>query len=109
MINYNDFPIDSWDRPVDISEIREIIKEEVKAELANKQLEEKKMNLKKGMKWKIYDVIDYRQSPTGRHFGVCPFCNYLTDDFRMTDCWWKKLTNYCPNCGAKMVEEENES
>lgn len=42
MINYSDFPLDSWDKPVDISEIRKIIKEEVKAELTNKQLEEKK-------------------------------------------------------------------
>ena len=114
MINYSDFPIDSWDKSVDISEIREIIREEVKAELDKKQLEEKAKLVKKQleekkMKWKIYDVLSYRQSPTGRHFAVCPFCNYLTDDFRMTDNYWKKLTNYCPNCGAKMIGEENES
>ena len=33
MIN-NDWTADSWNKPVDISEIRKIIKEEVKAELA---------------------------------------------------------------------------
>lgn len=98
MINYNDFSADSWDKPVDISEIRKIIKEEIRAELDKKQLEEKKA------KWKIYDEVDCTQRDTGKHFAVCPFCNYLTDDFRMTDdCWWKKLTNYCPNCGAKMI------
>ena len=67
------------------------------------------MNLEKGMKWEIYDVIDYAQRPTGRKFAKCPFCDYLTDDFRMTDPCWRKLTNYCPNCGAKMIGEENET
>lgn len=32
MINYNDFPADSWDKTVDSSEVRRIIKEEIKAE-----------------------------------------------------------------------------
>ena len=59
-------------------------------------------NLKKGMKWQIYNILDYAQRPTGRKFAKCPFCDYLTDDFRMTDPCWRKLTNYCPNCGADM-------
>lgn len=32
MINYNDFPADSWDKPVDVSEVRKIVREEVRAE-----------------------------------------------------------------------------
>ena len=58
----------------------------------------------KEMKWKIYDVIDYAQRPTGRHFAVCPYCNYVTDDFRLSAPCWRELTNYCPNCGANMRE-----
>ena len=32
MINYNDFPADSWNKTIDGSEVRKIIREEVKAE-----------------------------------------------------------------------------
>lgn len=66
------------------------------------------MNEENKMKWKIYNVLDYAQRPTGRRFAKCPFCDYLTDDFRTPDQCWKKLTNYCPNCGAEMIGEENE-
>lgn len=53
-------------------------------------------------KWKIYDILDYAQRPTGRKVAKCPFCDYLTDDFRTTQQYWRELTNYCPNCGADM-------
>lgn len=32
MINYSDFPADSWNKTVDASEVRKIIREEVRAE-----------------------------------------------------------------------------
>lgn len=40
MIN-NDWPADSWNKSIDISEIRKIIKKEIKAELARAELANK--------------------------------------------------------------------
>ena len=60
------------------------------------------------MKWKIHSIVDYAQRPTGRKVAECPFCGYLTDDFRTKGQCWKELTNYCPNCGANMYEEEED-
>lgn len=59
---------------------------------------------KKG-KWEVRNILDYAQRPTGRKLGECSVCGYLTDDFRTMIEANKKLTNFCPNCGAEMRGE----
>ena len=52
--------------------------------------------------WLVLNILDYAQRPTGRKVGNCPFCGYLTGEFRRLLEAHHELTNYCPNCGAKM-------
>ena len=60
-------------------------------------------------KWKICDILDYAQRPTGRKILQCPFCKYLTDEFKTRMDYYHKLTNFCPNCGADMRGEEDDT
>ena len=53
-------------------------------------------------KWKVYNILDYAQRPTGRKILRCPFCGYLTDEFMSRVDYYHKLTHFCPNCGAEM-------
>lgn len=62
---------------------------------------------KKG-KWEICNILDYAQRPSGRRILRCPFCGYLTDEFRSLVDYYHKLTHFCPNCGAEMKGEEDE-
>lgn len=55
-------------------------------------------------KWIVLDIRDYAQRYTGRKVGKCPFCGYLTGEFRRLLESHHELTNFCPNCGAKMEE-----
>jgi len=61
---------------------------------------------KKG-KWEVCNILDYAQRPTGRKIGRCPFCQYLTGEFRSRVDYFHKLTHYCPNCGAEMKGEND--
>ena len=47
----------------------------------------------------------------GRHLYKCSECNEYADMFvGGTEDWWDlEKPNYCPNCGAKMVEPQAES
>lgn len=56
---------------------------------------------KKG-KWEVCDILDYAQRPSGRKILRCPFCGYLTGEFRSMVDYYHKLTHFCPNCGAEM-------
>lgn len=58
-------------------------------------------------KWEVCNILDYAQRPTGRRVGRCPYCGHLTDEFRKIVESSKKLTNFCPNCGADMREEND--
>lgn len=58
---------------------------------------------KKG-KWEVCDILDYAQRPSGRKILRCPFCGYLTGEFRSMVDYYHKLTHFCPNCGARMEE-----
>ena len=60
---------------------------------------------KKG-KWEVYNILDYSQRPSGRKVLRCPFCEYLSNDFISIVEYHRALTNFCPNCGAKMDGEE---
>ena len=60
---------------------------------------------KKG-KWEVCDILDYAQRPSGRKILRCPFCGYLTDEFRSRVDYYHKLTHFCPNCGADMSGEQ---
>lgn len=62
---------------------------------------------KKG-KWKVCDILDYAQRPTGRKILRCPFCGYLTDEFRGRVDYYLRLTHYCSNCGAEMKKGETD-
>lgn len=55
-------------------------------------------------KWKVYSILDYAQRTTGRKVGKCPFCGFLTDEFRTLIECNRELTNFCPNCGAQLDE-----
>lgn len=59
-------------------------------------------------KWKVCDILDYAQRPSGRKILRCPFCKYLTDEFRSKVDYYHKLTNFCPNCGADMRGESED-
>ena len=59
-------------------------------------------------KWEVCGILDYAQRPSGRKLLRCPFCKYLTDDFRSIVEYHHALTNFCPNCGAKMDGKETE-
>ena len=61
---------------------------------------------KKG-KWKVWNILDYAQRPTGRRVGECPFCGYLTGEFRLLLECSHELTNFCSNCGADMRGEQD--
>ena len=67
--------------------------------------ESAKPERKKG-KWKVCDILDYAQRPSGRKILRCPFCGYLTDEFRSRVDYYHKLTHFCPNCGADMSGEQ---
>lgn len=58
-------------------------------------------------KWKVCNILDYAQRHTGRMVGKCPFCGYLTDEFRKMFESHHMLTNFCPNCGAEMERSED--
>lgn len=62
---------------------------------------------KKG-KWVVHNILDYAQRPTGRKVGKCPFCGFLTDEFRTLIECNRELTNFCPNCGARMDERRRD-
>ena len=62
---------------------------------------------KKG-KWKVWNILDYAQRPTGRRVGECPFCGYLTGEFMRLPESRHELTNFCSNCGADMRGEADE-
>lgn len=53
-------------------------------------------------KWKVCSILDYKQRPTGRNVGLCPFCEFLTGEFRTLFEGNRELTKFCPNCGAQM-------
>lgn len=53
--------------------------------------------------WEVCNILDYAQRPTGRKILRCPFCGYLTDEFRSRVDYYLKLTHFCPNCGAEMI------
>ena len=72
-------------------------------EMAIQALEEPE---RKTGKWKVYNVLDYAQRPTGKKILRCPFCKYMTGEFRSRVDYYHKLTNFCPNCGAKMDGKE---
>ena len=55
--------------------------------------------------WKVCDILDYAQRPTGRKILRCPFCEYLSDEFMSRVDYYRALTNFCPNCGADMRKE----
>lgn len=55
--------------------------------------------------WEVCNVLDYAQRPTGRKVGRCSHCGHLTDEFRKIVESSKKLTNFCPDCGADMRKE----
>ena len=59
-------------------------------------------------KWKVWNILDYAQRPTGRYVGECPFCGYLTDEFKGLSESRHELTNFCSNCGADMRGEADE-
>lgn len=55
-------------------------------------------------RWKIYNICDYANRPTGRRVGECSNCGQLTPE-------WRKLLEeplwyFCPKCGAVMDEVE---
>ena len=58
-------------------------------------------------KWQLCNILDYAQRPTGRRVLRCPFCEYLTDDFRTRMEYYHILTHFCPNCGAEMEGGED--
>lgn len=53
-------------------------------------------------KWEVHNILDYAQRPTGRKILRCPFCRYLTDEFRTRMEYYHILTHFCANCGAEM-------
>lgn len=53
-------------------------------------------------KWEVCNILDYAQRPSGRKILRCPFCGYLTGEFRSMVDYYHKLTHFCPNCGAEM-------
>lgn len=57
---------------------------------------------RKNGKWEICNILDYAQRPTGRKILRCPFCGYLTDEFRSMVDYYHKRTRFCPNCGNEM-------
>jgi len=60
-------------------------------------------------KW--IDHADKIDAKFGRHDYMCPKCNHNADYFiGGTEDWWcAKKPNFCPNCGAKMVwQQESE-
>lgn len=57
-------------------------------------------------KWEVCDILDYAQRPTGRKVGKCPFCKYLTDEFRLRVDYYRKLTHFCPNCGSELKGDD---
>lgn len=63
--------------------------------------------IKRG-KWEVCDILDYAQRPLGRKILRCPFCGYLTDEFMSIVDYNHERTNFCPNCGAKMDQENIE-
>jgi len=76
----------------------EVIKEPIK--LPSVQPERKKGE------WEVCNILDYAQRPSGRKILRCPFCGYLSNDFRSMSDYYHNLTNYCPNCGASMTKGE---
>lgn len=64
---------------------------------------------KKG-KWEVHNILDYpAERMTGRKVGKCPFCGFLSGEFRTLFERNRELTNFCSNCGAEMVKgEDNE-
>ena len=49
-------------------------------------------------RWIIHQVIGICGSPTGRHFGECSECGFITRE------WWNIMPqmNFCERCGASM-------
>lgn len=62
---------------------------------------------RKAGKWEVHDIRDYAQRPSGRKVLRCPFCGYLTADFRSIVDYNHNLTHFCPNCGAEMLGGDN--
>ena len=58
-------------------------------------------------RWLIHNILDYAKRPTGRKVGECSICGQLTPDFRLIT--EEPNWSYCPNCGARMDEVENET
>ena len=56
--------------------------------------------------WLIYNILDYAKRPTGRKVAECSVCGQLTPDFRLIT--EEPNWNYCPSCGAKMIDEVGE-
>lgn len=81
----------------------------VDKESLRKAMEEAELTLvaepRKG-KWEVCNILDYAQRPSGRKILRCPFCGYLTDEFRSMVDYYHKLTHFCPNCGARMGESD---
>ena len=49
------------------------------------------------------DVVQVRHARWEQYSGItirCSWCEHVIHDWRLSEC------NYCPNCGAKMDEEE---
>ena len=59
--------------------------------------------------WEIHNILDYAQRPSGRKVAQCPFCKYLSNEFRSRVDYYRALTNFCPNCGARMVGKETKN
>lgn len=76
-------------------DVENIIKEEPTADVVERKRGE----------WKVCDILDYAQRPTGRKILRCPFCEYLSDEFMPRVDYYRALTNFCPNCGARMTKE----
>ena len=96
MINYGDFPADSWNKTVDGSEVRKIIREEVRAEGERivKSLV-KAINLQPAVsaipiEWINQFVIDTCSSEHDTDFPV--FLSWLD---KMTEKWRKENADVC--------------
>ena len=82
---------DLWHYEQALDEIREMLEAEPERKIG---------------KWEVLDIRDYAQRHTGRKVGKCPFCGYLTGEFRRWREAYHELTNFCPACGVKMEKRD---
>ena len=77
-------------------------------ENAIKMLNSAESQRKKG-KWEVCDIPDYAGRPSGRKILHCPFCGYLTDEFRSKHDYNYRMAHFCTNCGAELTVGDDKS